>query len=227
MGAEGVDRREIPQRQTRWAQRAADALYRAKIRPNHISVASVVAALIGTAALVLSATAPGSLRAVYLVLAAVMIPLRLLCNMLDGMLAVEKGLHSPTGDLYNEVPDRIADLALITGAGYAARGLIITDGGLDIAVLAGWIAASAAVGTAYVRSLGAAQGVGNFFNGPTPKPVRMWILMLAALAAMAEPLHLRGAALFVAVVIIGAGSILTIIIRLRRITRALHARADQ
>lgn len=224
MGAEGLDRREIPQRQTRWAQRAADVLYRVKVRPNHISVASVVAALIGTAALVLSASAPGAARIAYLAIAAAMIPLRLLCNMLDGMLAVEKGLHSPTGDLYNEVPDRIADLALIAGAGYAAGALITVTGGLNVAVLVGWIAASAAVGTAYVRSLGAAQGVGNFFNGPTPKPVRMWILMLAALAAMAEPPHLRGVALFVAVILIGAGSIITIIVRLRLITRALQER---
>lgn len=227
MGAEGLDRREIPQRQARWAQRTAEVLYRARIRPNHISVASVVAALIGTVALVQSAPAPGAVRIFWLALAVAMIPLRLLCNMLDGMLAVEKGLHSPTGDLYNEVPDRIADLALIAGAGYAAAGLIVTDGGLDVAVLAGWIAASAAVGTAYVRSLGAAQGVGNFFAGPAPKPVRMWILMLAALAAMVEPAELQGAAMFVGVMLIGAGSIITIVIRLRHITRALHERDDE
>jgi phosphatidylglycerophosphate synthase len=32
------------------------------------------------------------------------IQLRLLCNMLDGMVAVEHKMHSKTGELYNEVP---------------------------------------------------------------------------------------------------------------------------
>src|SRR5699024_3111206 len=145
VGSEGTDRREIPQRQKRWAKQAADVLFRARIRPNHISIASVAFALVGTTALVLSATASPSTRPAYLAVVVVCSPLRLLCNMLDGMPAVAKGLPSPTGDLYNEVPDRLADLALIAGAGYATARLLITDTGVDIGVLLGWIAAAAAV----------------------------------------------------------------------------------
>ena len=41
-----------------------------------------------------------------LLLAAAGIQLRLLCNLLDGMLAVEEGFKSKTGDIYNDLPDR-------------------------------------------------------------------------------------------------------------------------
>ena len=34
-----------------------------------------------------------------------------LANMLDGLLAVEGGQQTKTGELYNEIPDRIADVA--------------------------------------------------------------------------------------------------------------------
>lgn len=222
--ATASDRRVIPQRDTSWAKATANALYRARIRPNHISVASAAIAVLGAALLISSATTWGAPRNILLIAAALTIPVRLLFNMLDGMLAVEKGLHSPTGDLYNEVPDRLADLVLLAAAGYATSGLWM-PGGVDAGVLLGWIAASAAVGTAYVRTLGAAQGVGHFFTGPAAKPARMWILFLACLAAVFEPLAQRGLALTIALGLIAAGSLLTIVLRLRNITRALHARA--
>ena len=56
-----------------------------------------------------------------LMAAAAGIQLRLLCNLLDGMLAVEEGLKSKTGDIYNEVPDRLADILILVGAGYSVR----------------------------------------------------------------------------------------------------------
>ncbi len=222
MNAHGSDRRTIPQRQTRWAKRAADLLFRARIRPNHISVASALIAIIGSITLVLSGPASGATRPALLIVTALCIPLRLLFNMLDGMLAVEKGLHEPTGDLFNEIPDRLADLALLAAAGYATAGLVTTEGGTDLGVLLGWLAASGAVGTAYVRTLGAAQGVGNYFDGPTAKPARMWILFLACIGAIFEPENLRGIALMVALTLIALGSLATIVNRLRRITRALR-----
>ena len=57
--------------------------------------------------------------------------LRLLCNMLDGMVAVEGGKGSRTGEIYNEVPDRIADPLLLVPAGYAI--------GLPYGVELGWM----------------------------------------------------------------------------------------
>lgn len=221
----GTNRREIPQRDTRWAKRIADVMYRANLRPNHISVLSVVFAAVATAGLLLSHPAPPATRRWYLLTAAVSIPLRLLCNMCDGMLAVEKGLHSATGDLYNEIPDRLADVLLLAGAGYAIAGFFVA-GDVDLGVLTGWVAASAAVGTAYVRTLGAAQGVGNFFNGPAAKPVRMWILMLACLISIFEPTAYRGTVLLAALILVTIGSGITMWVRLGRITQAMNERAS-
>ncbi len=50
--------------------------------------------------------------------AALGIQLRLVCNLIDGMVAIEGGMKSPVGGLYNEVPDRIADPLLLIAAGY-------------------------------------------------------------------------------------------------------------
>ncbi|QQC58532.1 CDP-alcohol phosphatidyltransferase family protein [Rothia kristinae] len=225
----GAARRAIPQRTTAWAARLADLMAAARLTPNGISLASVGCAALGAAALVLSGVAVqhghDGARAGWLLLAAVCMPLRLLLNMLDGMLAVEKGMHSPTGELYNEVPNRFSDLLLIAAAGYATAG-VWQAGAVDIGVLLGWLGTSLAVLTAYVRALGAAGGVGNFFQGPLAKPRRMWLLVAACLLSLAEPLgQARGWILAVALVLIVLGSAATVGIRLWLIGRALRARA--
>ena len=222
---QGTDRRAIPQRSTTWAAKLADVMHAAKLTPNRVSVGSVLFAALGAAALIASAlVATDGARAVWLIVAVMCIPLRLLLNMLDGMLAVVKGMHTPTGDLFNEVPDRVADLILLAAAGYATLGVWATES-LDWGVIIGWAAASAAVLTAYVRTLGAANGVGNFFDGPMAKPARMWVLVVACLASLFEPLfEARGLFLATGLVIILVGSIVTVIMRLQRIATALHAR---
>lgn len=223
----GSDRRAIPQRSASWAKRLATAMRRVGLTPNLISVGSVLVAAVGAAALVVGAVVPDGPRTALLILAAVCMPLRLLLNMLDGMLAVEEGMHTATGDLFNEVPDRIADLLLIGAAGCATAG-IATAGRLDLGVLAGFVAAALAVLTAYVRTLGAANNVGNFFNGPLPKPHRMWLLMAATVLSTFEPLVgiERGTVLFVGVLLIAAGSLITVVLRLRRIAAAMTARQE-
>lgn len=223
---EGLDRREIPQRSARWATRAADALAAAGLTPNGISILSVAIALGAAAAFLGAGLADAALRPWLLVAAAILMPLRLLCNMLDGMLAVEHGLSTPEGDLFNEVPDRIADLAILAAAGYATCG-VWRLGDHDLGTALGWAAGAIAVLTAYVRTLGAANGVGNFFDGLMPKPLRMWALVAACLVSLAEaPLGWPlGIVLAVALAAIALGSAQTVAVRLGRITRALRARA--
>ena len=223
-------RREIPQRSTSWARAAAAAVGRTGITPNMISSASVVVAAVGCAALVGSGWAvylhDDGLRAILLIIAALMAPLRLLLNMLDGMVAVEGGKRSPVGDLYNEVPDRLADVLVLAGAGYAAASI---HGGVGV----GWVAASLAVLTAYVRTLGAAQGLSNHFEGPMAKPRRMWLLMMGCLLSLLEPtvlarlgLH-RGDVLGLVLSVIAVGSTITIVIRLQLIAGDLRERAAE
>lgn len=226
--SQGEHRRAIPQRSTRWAAKAADLLAAARLSPNQISVGSVIFAAAGAAALIASAyTENDAARSTLLAAAALCIPLRLLLNMLDGMLAVEKGMSSPVGDIYNELPDRIADVLLIAAAGLATAGLL-TAGGIDIGIVLGFIAAILAVLTAYIRSLGASLGTGSFFDGPLAKPHRMWLLMLGCLAAIAEPWlpWTPGWVLFGVLVLIVLGSLFTCLRRLRRISAVLRARAQ-
>lgn len=219
----GGTRREIPQRTTGWARTTAAVLARAGWTPNAVSAVSVLIALVGAIALAVSAAVPDGGRAAALVVTACAIPLRLLCNMLDGMLAVEHGRRTPSGDLFNELPDRIADALLLAAAGYATA-TVWAVGGLDLGAGLGWAAAVLAILTAYVRTLGAANGVGNFFSGPMPKPARMWVLVAASLLSLLEPLTgvPRGTVLAVALAVIAAGSLVTIVMRLRKIVHALR-----
>ena len=76
--------------------------------------------------------------------AAALIQLRLAANMFDGMVALETGRASPTGELFNEVPDRVSDAAMFIGAGYAAGGNPTL----------GYLAACLALFVTYVRGRG-------------------------------------------------------------------------
>src|SRR5262245_60723631 len=116
-----TDRRPIAARSSPISGRGARFLAERGISPNQISVASVLIAAIGAVCLVVSGTQDDALRWTLLLIAAGCIPLRLLCNMLDGMVAVEFGKQSRSGAVFNELPDRIADVLLIAAAGYAVH----------------------------------------------------------------------------------------------------------
>jgi phosphatidylglycerophosphate synthase len=123
-----------------------------------------------------SATEGWQLRLCFLA-AATCIQLRLIANLLDGMVAVEGGKGGPTGDLWNEAPDRVADVMILIGAGYAAGS----------SPMLGMIAALVAVFVAYVRALGASVGAGQIFLGPMAKPHRMFLMTLMCLLAVLIP----------------------------------------
>ena len=217
-GTDG-DRRPLTTRDTRWAKALAAALARRRVAPNAISMASIVAAALGGMALALVPDAQETWqRAALYVGAAAMIQLRLCCNMIDGMVAVEGGLRSKTGDVFNELPDRVADLLLIAGAGYAARAI-------PHAVELGWIATSIALITAYVRALGKSVGAGSHFLGPMAKPHRMACLTVACLIAAAlagGEQHAR--VVLAALFVIAIGGVITLARRTRRILAELEAR---
>jgi phosphatidylglycerophosphate synthase len=144
--------------------------------------------------------------------------LRLVANLLDGMVAIESGKASPLGELYNEVPDRVSDSAILIGLGYAAGSW----------PMLGAIAALAAMFTAYVRAQGKAAGAPNDFGGPMAKPQRMFVVTLIALFCAFAPAALQprtqsgfGVAAG-ALVVIAIGSLLTAVLRLRRIAIALR-----
>lgn len=144
-------RRPVPARDTGWAHRTAPKLQRLGLTPNQVSIASVVFAAVAAACFVASARVADGPRILLLLIAAAMMPLRLLCNLFDGMLAVEGGLKSPVGGIYNELPDRFADTLFLAGAGYAVADLAW---GAQL----GWAAATFSIIVAYVRALGVTLG---------------------------------------------------------------------
>jgi phosphatidylglycerophosphate synthase len=206
-----AERRPIATRNARWAKSLARAVSRAGISANAVSVAGVGFAASAGAALLLSR---GPQWRAWLVAAAAGIQLRLLCNMIDGMVAVEHGRATPTGALYNDVPDRLADTVILVTAGYAAG-----QGEL------GWACAIAAMLTAYVRALGGALGTPQFFFGPQSKSQRMAVVSVAALLGALMPASERATRLItVALLVVLLGSIATAIRRLRRIAEKLNSR---
>ncbi|MDE2137821.1 MAG: CDP-alcohol phosphatidyltransferase family protein [Gammaproteobacteria bacterium] len=206
--SEAANRRPLKSRSSGWARALAVALARTAITPNEISVASVVFACGGAAALI------GSGAPWALLTCAACMQLRLVCNLLDGMVAVEGGKGSPVGGLYNEIPDRIADAALLVAAGYAVR-----------VPWLGWCAALLAVATAYLRALGGALGLPQDFRGPMAKQQRMAVLTLACVLGAAEaPMWHSDYALRVGLGVIAAGALLTCLTRTRALARALGTR---
>ncbi len=199
-----TDRRPIAARSSAWAKAVTCALVRTSITPNQISCVSVVFALSGAAALLVLADPFGKL------LCAAAIVLRLLCNMFDGMVAVEGGKGSPAGALFNEIPDRLADSLFLVALGYAA--------GLP---WLGWLCALLAALTAYVRVLGGSLGLMQDFRGPMAKPHRMWLLVATLLLAALLPAWSRELLLGGALVI-AAGAALTCITRSRAIALRLR-----
>ncbi|MEO7822912.1 MAG: CDP-alcohol phosphatidyltransferase family protein [Gemmatimonadaceae bacterium] len=208
-------RRYLRTREQRWPRALASTLANVGFRPNGISVLSIVVG-IGAGFALWRFGAGGNWH--LLVAAAAVIQLRLLCNMLDGLLAVEGGFKSKLGDLYNEIPDRIADVAILVGAGYA----VVT---MRYGVVLGWSAAILAVLTAYLRVLAGSLGAQQLFIGPMAKQHRMFVITLGCLLGAIEHARFGSArAVWVALVIVVAGSIVTLGRRLARLAAELESR---
>ena len=215
-------RRPLQSRQARWAVATASWLTRQRVQPNTISLASVAFAALAGGCLVLSGLDLPLPRGLLLLLAAGMIQLRLVCNLLDGMVAIEGGLKTPSGELYNDVPDRISDPLILVGAGY---GIVWGVWGITL----GWLAAVLAILTAYVRVLGVSAGTQHYFLGPMAKQHRMAALTAACVAGALEAILLQpytGWSVGIALVVIVMGSAATVVRRLRRIAADLEARAQ-
>ncbi len=215
---ETSNRRPIRARSTKLARMAAAGLARAGVSANTISLASLVFAALAAVCLLLAPL----VGPVLYILAAIFIPFRLFANLLDGMVAVEHGKASALGPLFNEVPDRFADVLLIAAAGHAAA---LVPGAVAIgawSVPLGWLAAALALMTAYVRELGRALGGPADFSGPFAKQHRMWVLVAASVLAFAMP-DQADILLLLAVVVLVLGTGFTAYRRTHRLAAFLNA----
>jgi phosphatidylglycerophosphate synthase len=200
-----INRREIAARDASYAKKMARFLAQKNISPNQISSLSMV-------------FAAGSLVSYFLarehswalVLAVVFIQLRLICNLLDGMVAIEYNKKSKVGDLYNEVPDRISDTLILLGAGLFVSRAPET---MNIA----WACVFLSCLTAYLRVFGASLVNKHYFLGPMAKQHRMAVLSVASLVSLVwEP------ALYFSFYLILLGLVVTCFRRVAAIARDLN-----
>jgi phosphatidylglycerophosphate synthase len=212
--AQDSDRRPLSSRDTGWARAIARRLSATGITPNQISMASIAMAAVAGAAFWLAGTAAPGPRIALLLAAALFCQLRLLCNLFDGMVAIEGGKQATDGPFWNEFPDRVADILILTGVGY----------GIGAPAL-GWAAAALAVLTAYARELGRNCGLPADFSGPMAKQHRMATITAAALLSLLEPLWRgQGEVQVIALWLIAIGAAVTALRRAATIVRGLRAR---
>lgn len=212
------ERRPITSRNLSVSIRLATWIAGLGITPNTISVVGMIAGVLSGAAYVgTRRPADGWL---FFLLAAGLMQLRLLANMLDGMVAVQTKQASPVGELFNEVPDRVSDTAIFVGAGYAA----------GARPELGYLAAIAALFTAYIRAEGKVAGAHQEFCGPLAKPQRMAVLTIASLYAGLAPTAWQPrisdwtdfGVVGMALALIAVGSAFTTVRRLSKIAAALR-----
>lgn len=221
--SENSSRRAVSSRNTHWAQRTAVWLKDSGARPNQISIASVGFSAFAAFGL-WGSTQPDLLQSVprLLSLACVIAGIlgRLLCNLFDGMVAVEGQLKTPAGEVFNDVPDRLSDLLIFVACGYAAA---FASAAPLFWIQMGWAAACLAILSAYARHLGAGCGTRHFFVGPMAKQHRMAAALAATCAsALLEPHWLTlGTSYRVTLVTVVLGTAYTCARRIALVTRAL------
>lgn len=123
---------------------------------------------------------------------------RITLNALDGMVATATGTARPMGEVFNEVSDRLSDVAWLVGLIY------IIDARIALGALAAALLAS------FVGVVVKAAGGPRIYAGIVGKADRMLILAVASpVAFFAGPI-----ALAIAAWIIAAGSAITVLQRI-------------
>ena len=188
----------------------ADWLVRRQASPNAISALGAIAACLAGIAFALTRYVPDVARPLWVV-GAVLVQARLMANLLDGMVAIGRGVASATGELFNEVPDRVSDSAVLVGLGLAAGRPAL-----------GFAAALAAMATAYVRALGQGLGQASDFRGPMAKQQRMALVTALAVACTILPAGWVAAWPAITLWIVALGAVATAGRRLAHVAAALR-----
>lgn len=210
-------RRYLKFRELGFIQKIAQRLSRQRITPNQISIASIFFAALGGISFLLLPDAGSTGKWLLPIFAAASIQCRLLCNLFDGMVAIEGGKKTYSGELFNDVPDRVSDAVLIVSAGYA---ISMVSWGATL----GWCAALLAVMTAYVRTLAASLGAPVNFQGPMAKQHRMALLTAACLITAVENSFAgQSYALLAVLIIMIAGCLITLYRRILSSYRFLES----
>jgi phosphatidylglycerophosphate synthase len=213
---EPTSRRPIADGFRSTARLATSLCVKLGIHPDSISYASIVAAAAAAFCFWKSGLHPW-----LLLIAPLFCYLRLWFNMLDGMVALASGKASWRGEILNDLPDRVSDVLIFAGVAHSGW----------MNPLIGYWAAIFALLTAYVGMFGQAVGVQREFSGVMSKPWRMvtlhagaW-LTLGRLWGESAPRFGSLTILDWACLIVVAGCLQTMAIRLKRIMAALRAKS--
>ncbi len=205
------NRRNLKSREASWATFIAQTIARTKITPNQISILSIVMSIIAMLAFLFSDS-----YNYLLPIAALFIQLRLLCNLFDGMIAIEYKKKSYLGGIYNDLPDRFADAFIILGLSFAAQNR-------PYALYIGWIGVFFSVMTAYIRVLGLSLGTKAYFSGPMAKQHRMFFCTLSAILQYAFiRLNINIPIIYYTLYIIVIGTLITCVNRLYKISSEIN-----
>ena len=199
------------------ARFATTLCVRLSVHPDAISYASIVAAALAAFCFWKSGGHPW-----LLFVAPLFCYLRLWFNMLDGMVALASGKASWRGEILNDLPDRVSDVLIFTGVAHSGW----------MNPFLGYWAAIFALLTAYVGMFGQAVGGQREFSGVMSKPWRMVALHIGAWLTLACYWRNNGALalgkltiLDWTCVVVVAGCLQTMAVRLRRIMAALRAKS--
>lgn len=211
-----ADRRPIHLRTHPLSNQIATWLNQLGVMPNAISVASVAFSVAAAGCFAATRWLPVYEATPYWLLGGLLLVMRLLANMFDGMVAEIGQRQSTLGALFNEYPDRLADIFIFVGMGYAA----------ESNVQLGYMCALTAVQCAYVRVLGNQLGVANLFGGLMAKQKRMFALIGVCVGSVAlgvARLVVPNLLIYV-LAFVALGNSLTIGQRLRDIVREIKQR---
>lgn len=215
MGTETTSRRPLKVRDKAWAHSLARAVAARTIKPNTVSLASVCFAALAGICLYVWQRYDAVGRVAFVIAAAACIQLRLICNLIDGMVAVEGKMGTKSGEVFNDMPDRFADLMILVGAGHG----LLFPWGAEL----GWLAGTFAVLTAYVRVLGGALGLKQSFAGPMAKQHRMAIMTFSSLLSALETVVFHTEVVMIAALgVIALGSLYTTFSRAAAIVQGLE-----
>jgi CDP-diacylglycerol--glycerol-3-phosphate 3-phosphatidyltransferase len=145
-----------------------DRLAAAGVTPDQVTLAAIPVAVVGGACVLASPAVPALLLLVPLLVA-----LRILLNLVDGNMARRTGKIHARGELYNEVGDRVADIAFLAPAAF----LVGAPSQLILLGVLGGVMAS------YVGITAKAAGGERIYRGILSKPGRMALLCVCTVWA--------------------------------------------
>ena len=146
-----------------------DWLAQRGVSPDVVTLAAIPVGVAAGALLLVSPAAPVALAGVPLLAA-----LRLILNLLDGALARKTGRIHPRGEVYNELGDRLADVAFLAPVAFL-------PGADRTSVLLG---VAGAIFASFAGVVPRAAGGARIYRGILSKPGRMILLSVFAILVL-------------------------------------------